>query len=57
MVGARAGAGVEGVAVEDEVRNAGEERIELREAEDAARAVAVVKVGKDADERAGHGGG
>lgn len=49
----RAGAGVEGVAVEDQPADAIEERTQLIEAAEPAGAVAVVEVGKDADE-AGH---
>lgn len=57
VLGARAGAGVEGIAVEDEPGGTVEERAELREAVDAAGPVTVVEVGKDAGERGGHGGG
>lgn len=53
--GIGAGAGVEGVAVKNEFGRTGEERADLREVADAAGAVAVVQVGKDAEERAGHG--
>ena len=52
--GIGAGAGIDGVAVKNELFRAGEERAKLREVADAAGAVAVVKVGNDADERAGH---
>lgn len=47
--GIGAGAGVEGVAVEDEFGGTGEERADLREVADAAGAVAIVQVGKNAD--------
>lgn len=50
----RAGAGVERVAVENEAVDAVQQRAELGEALHAAGVVAVVYVGKDADERAGH---
>jgi hypothetical protein len=54
VFGTGAGAGVEGVTVEHDVRDAVEEWAELRQAADAARAVAIVDVGKNADEWAGH---
>jgi hypothetical protein len=52
-LGGGAGAGVEGVAVEDQPTDAVEERTQLIEAAEPAGAVAVVQVGKDTD-KAGH---
>ena len=49
-----AGTGVERIAVEDEVRDAVEERGELRESGDARGAIAVMDVGEDAGEDGGH---
>lgn len=53
----RIGAGprVERIAIEDERRNSGEERVQLRQIADLTGAVAVVQIGKDAGEWTGHG--